>query len=175
MRCLKEKKTISISLKRRRRIKSRWFSKIKILPCVYCEETLTPETVTIDHILPVSKGGTNDLSNLQPTCEPCNRAKGNNEGWTPAQVLAEREQILIRKYEGENLRLREVNHSLWANNCKLKEEFAMEREKFKVSNEGYTLLDKMLLCTGLMIVGGWIALEVLAASLLFIHTHIPFE
>lgn len=33
--------------------------------------------MTIDHILPVSLGGTNRLSNLQTMCTKCNNIKGN--------------------------------------------------------------------------------------------------
>lgn len=41
--------------------------------CAYCgSESL----LEVDHIFPVSKGGTNDRGNLQPLCWLCNRKKG---------------------------------------------------------------------------------------------------
>jgi 5-methylcytosine-specific restriction endonuclease McrA len=30
-----------------------------------------------DHVIPVSRGGTDDLTNLRPACAPCNNRKGN--------------------------------------------------------------------------------------------------
>lgn len=41
--------------------------------CVYCESI---ERLTIDHIIPVTRGGGNDPENLQTLCRKCNSAKG---------------------------------------------------------------------------------------------------
>lgn len=43
--------------------------------CQLCGKNLYPDTVSIDHIVPVSKGGTNDIENLQPLCLSCNHKK----------------------------------------------------------------------------------------------------
>lgn len=42
--------------------------------CCYCGST---EELTIDHIIPVAWGGTNEDENLQTLCHDCNNAKGN--------------------------------------------------------------------------------------------------
>ena len=45
--------------------------------CQYCAIDLTPETATVDHVLPVSRGGLSDFDNLVSSCTPCNERKGN--------------------------------------------------------------------------------------------------
>lgn len=42
--------------------------------CPVCGKTSKP---SLDHILPLSKGGTHTLSNLQLMCKPCNSKKGS--------------------------------------------------------------------------------------------------
>lgn len=41
--------------------------------CLACG---TSDRLTVDHILPVSKGGADDLDNLQTLCHSCNARKG---------------------------------------------------------------------------------------------------
>lgn len=43
--------------------------------CRECGATNNDTTLEIDHIVPVAKGGSNNLSNLQTLCKACNRAK----------------------------------------------------------------------------------------------------
>ena len=45
--------------------------------CAICG---TRPATTVDHIRPVSRGGTDHPSNLQPACWPCNQAKGARWG-----------------------------------------------------------------------------------------------
>ncbi len=50
--------------------------------CVYCGRR--GGRLTLDHVLPVSRGGTSDLSNLVAACVSCNSAKGTK---TPQEWL----------------------------------------------------------------------------------------
>lgn len=42
-----------------------------------CVECGTSERLTLDHIVPRSKGGTSEQSNLQTMCKPCNERKSD--------------------------------------------------------------------------------------------------
>lgn len=45
--------------------------------CACCGKELTLETMTVDHYIPVSKGGKSTMDNLYPLCERCNQLKDN--------------------------------------------------------------------------------------------------
>ena len=51
--------------------------------CQYCGRTLSPDTLTFDHVVPVRYGGRKDWDNIVTSCVPCNRRKG---GRTPAEA-----------------------------------------------------------------------------------------
>ena len=42
--------------------------------CLRCEKNEVP--LSRDHVIPLCKGGINDISNIQPLCMPCNSKKG---------------------------------------------------------------------------------------------------
>ena len=45
--------------------------------CLRCDSG--DATLTVDHVKPLSKGGTNWIDNIQPLCTSCNCSKGANE------------------------------------------------------------------------------------------------
>lgn len=52
--------------------------------CVYCNRNLVNAKAkyrTLDHIIPVVNGGTNDETNLCTACKRCNDSKGAKTAW----------------------------------------------------------------------------------------------
>ena len=45
--------------------------------CVYCAVALDQRTATLDHVVPLARGGAHDPGNLVAACAPCNRLKGD--------------------------------------------------------------------------------------------------
>ena len=45
--------------------------------CQYCSNHFEEEQLTIDHVIPRSRGGKNSWSNLVTACKKCNQKKGN--------------------------------------------------------------------------------------------------
>lgn len=45
--------------------------------CTYCEEVGDDQSLCVDHIVPLSRGGTNADENLCACCRPCNSSKSD--------------------------------------------------------------------------------------------------
>ncbi len=58
--------------------------------CQYCGTVLGSSELTLDHVVPRSRGGQSTWENLVACCHPCNRRKGN-------QLPEEAEMHLVRQ------------------------------------------------------------------------------
>ncbi|MEJ2033360.1 MAG: HNH endonuclease signature motif containing protein [Deltaproteobacteria bacterium] len=56
--------------------KTRWWQqKIAKGVCHYCGRRISPSALTMDHLVPLSRGGRSSKANLVPTCKECNTKK----------------------------------------------------------------------------------------------------
>lgn len=61
--------------------------------CQYCGRTSPAVILEVDHIVPVSKGGTNDLMNLITSCRDCNRGKGAKSLSDKSAIEKQKQQL----------------------------------------------------------------------------------
>ncbi len=53
-----------------------WKQKLALGNCHYCGEKFAAKELTMDHVVPLSRGGLSTRGNLVPSCKPCNQSKG---------------------------------------------------------------------------------------------------
>ncbi len=73
--------------------------------CQYCGRKAPDILLQIDHIRPVSKGGTNDLLNLITSCEDCNSGKSNKELGDNTVIQKQRDQLEALQERKEQLEM----------------------------------------------------------------------
>ena len=62
--------------KARKLRKSRWWQqKLSIGLCYYCGRLFSPKDLTMDHIVPLARGGRSSKDNLVACCKECNTKK----------------------------------------------------------------------------------------------------
>lgn len=47
--------------------------------CLKCRKIFPFGSLTVDHVKPISKGGTSFIENIQPLCKKCNSSKNDKE------------------------------------------------------------------------------------------------
>jgi 5-methylcytosine-specific restriction endonuclease McrA len=58
--------------------KSRWWQrKTASGLCHYCGRKMAYEEITMDHLVPLTRGGRSNRDNLVPSCKDCNTKKKN--------------------------------------------------------------------------------------------------
>ena len=70
-----------------------WRAQLQKGVCHYCGRNVGAANLTMDHVVPVARGGKSVRSNCVPCCKECNNAK---RAMTPA------EQILNKIFGGED-------------------------------------------------------------------------
>lgn len=73
-------------LSRRKRKRLRGLMLAENPHCFYCRQRVTHRSSTLDHLIPVARGGQHVAPNLVLCCEVCNTAKGPR---TPGEWLAD--------------------------------------------------------------------------------------
>lgn len=65
----------------KRRLKLRLFNGAlhKAKPCCFCRRSLAFEVATLEHVVPLSKGGSWEIENLRISCKCCNSDRANED------------------------------------------------------------------------------------------------
>ncbi len=54
-----------------------WKNRIAKGICHYCGKSIAPKDLTLDHVVPVARGGRTTKGNCVPACKECNNQKKN--------------------------------------------------------------------------------------------------
>lgn len=52
-----------------------WKRKCSEGKCFYCSNTFSPKDMTMDHLIPIIRGGRSTKGNVVPACKECNNKK----------------------------------------------------------------------------------------------------
>ena len=64
-----------------------WRAQLAKGVCHYCGKNVGAENLTMDHVIPVARGGKSVKSNCVPCCKECNNEK---KAVTPAEMILEK-------------------------------------------------------------------------------------
>lgn len=80
--------------------------------CQYCSTQLHRTQITLDHVIPISKGGKTNWENIVIACAPCNTRKGNKTVMNPKikPYQPEYYELVSKRKRLENF---EIKHPVW--------------------------------------------------------------
>ena len=61
-----------------------WKQKLSLGVCHYCQKKFQIAELTMDHVIPVGRGGHSNKGNIVVACKPCNT---NKKHLTPAEMI----------------------------------------------------------------------------------------
>ena len=111
--------------------------------CQYCGSTPPKVILEVDHIIPVSKKGTNEIDNLITSCFDCNRGKSDNELTTLPSSTVDKLEILQEK----ELQYKQYQKALKNIEKRINKEIELVDDVFRKFNPDYSLSEKFKLGT----------------------------
>jgi len=71
-----------------------WKNRLAAGLCAYCGGRFAPGELTMDHVVPIARGGRSARGNVVPACKPCNQEK---KLLTPAERILRGKAVLSRE------------------------------------------------------------------------------
>jgi 5-methylcytosine-specific restriction protein A len=81
-----DKKAVSKEKQKARELRQTqwWKNKVAQGVCHYCEQKFAPKDLTMDHVVPLSRGGKSSKNNTVAACKACNNQK---KYYTPSELI----------------------------------------------------------------------------------------
>ena len=67
-----------------------WQRRVQRGICAYCSKPTPPRELTLDHVVPVARGGRSIRGNVVPACKECNNRK---------KLMTPAEQLMVKPVE----------------------------------------------------------------------------
>ncbi len=75
-----------------------WKAQIEKGLCHFCQEAVGAANITMDHLVPLARGGKSTRGNIVPACHACNKKKQLN---TPVESLLDQLKTAQNKEDSE--------------------------------------------------------------------------
>lgn len=100
-----------------------------LFTCRYCGKKSPEAILEVDHVIPLSGGGTDDMDNLVTACYECNRGKGARPLTdVPQEENIHEKAVLIAEHE---LQIKELQHWRWVQRNREDNELKQLRKAWK--------------------------------------------